>query len=256
MITEAWIDATRLHGDPPQSFPIALSSLDGLGSPSPRDNRPERSRRHGVIDLTTYYSGRVLNLRGKASGPTQLALWTTVDDLKRQFALNGLTHVFKVKRAGLSFLERCVVSVSSPLEVEMRVVGEIVTWSVVVTAADPRLYVDTPSSISFAASGNASNGGNFNTYPVVTFHGGGTNPGLRNNELSADNVIQMAYVMGGSDTIVVDMAAHTVKLNGADRPDILDVAASAFWGLVSGSNSLTKVGGAVSVDVAWRDARI
>lgn len=256
MIAEAFIDSLRLHGDPPHGYPCALRSFDGLGSPNSRENRPERARRHGAVELTTYYGARVIALAGIINGTSDADMWTQVDTLKRSFALVGSPHVLKFKRQGLAYFERCVVTVGSPLELPLRVVGPVVPWSATIVAADPRLYADTVSSASFAATATVTNGGNFGTPPVITFHGGGTNPGIQNTDLATENLIQMTYVMAGGDTIVVDVAARSVTLNGADRPDILNAATSSFWSLVSGTNALVKVGGATSIDIAWRDARI
>lgn len=255
MIADAYIDDVHVH-DLSVTGKCALSRFGGLGTPPPRDDRPNRARRHGAIELTTYYQPRVFDIAGYVREVSSSAAWDTFDDIGEAIALNGLTHVLKFKRLGKSYFERCEVSVGAVLEPALRSMGDVIPWSVVLVAADPRLYVDTASTLSFASSGTATNSGNFSTPPVITFHGAGTNPGLRNNALAAENEIRMAYTMVGGDTIVVDVKQRSVKLNGAERPDIVNMAATDFWSLVAGANGLTKLGGAVTIDVDWRSARI
>lgn len=256
MIAEAYIDTYQLHGSPPQNYTCALRAFDGLGTPDQRANRPDRARRHGVIELTTYYGARVFEIDGYLSGSDTTDMWTKVDNLKQHFAMTGIQHVLKWRRQGLPYRERCEVVVGGPLDLPLRVVGPIVTWHATLVAADPRMYSDTLNTQTFAAAATLTNAGNFNTPPVITFNGPGTNPGLRNDELAAENEIHIKYTMGSGDAVVVDVAERTVTLNGADRPDLLDLATSDFWSLGYGDTHVTKLGGAASIQVDWRDARI
>lgn len=255
MIAEAYIGSLNIH-DLSVTGTVALSRFGGLGTPDPREDRPDRARRHGGIELTTYYHPRVWDIEGYIRGPNENALWDTLDTLKEALALNGLTHTLKWKRMGKSYLERATVVVGSTIDPVLHVSGQTMPFAMTLVSADPRLYVDTAETITFAGAGTATNSGNFSTPPTITFQGGGTNPGLRNNALAAENQINMSYTMLSGDTIVVDVGARTVKLNGIDRPDILNMATTDFWSLTTGANSLTKLGGAVSVTVDWRSARI
>lgn len=257
MIIEAYIDGTQIHDISGAAAvgSYALTSFNGLGTPTPRTNRPARARRHGLYELTTYYDGRAITLEGRVKESAFAAFWAAVDELKQQFALNGLVHVLKWKRQGEEFLFRSSVSVAN--ELEMNIVGGRTTpqmnWSVDLIAYDPRIYKDLLEDFTFSSTANVTNDGNFNTMPVITFNSPGTNPGLRNDALSAENEINFDYGGGGS-ALVVDMLRREVHLDGASRPDLIDLPNTSFWSLVTGTNHLTKIGGASSIKIEWRAA--
>lgn len=257
MIASVTVDGSNVHT---VGGSVRLNRFDGLGSPAPRDNRPARAREHGAADFTTYYEPRVFNLEGYVVGSSLSAMWPLVDTLKQQFALNGLTHILRWVRETDALTYRAVVSVNSPLEIDLPLSGRHCEFAVTLVAADPRIYNNTLDSGSFASpatSVTVTNDGNFNTAPVVTFTGAGTNPGLRNGALTAENELRLTYTMVAGDTIVVDHGGKTVKLNGASRPDILNLTnPSHFWKLAAGSNALTLLGTAASVLVEFRDSWI
>lgn len=253
-----FLDSLQLYGTGTDSNYV-MKDFKGLGNPAPRADRSDRSRRHGVYDLTTYYSSRTFSgeLWIRGNDPEDwTGFWTAYDAVMDalNYGTPGKTLTFT--RSGLSYSEYCEVTVNEDMEPVFPSPSQpLATIPFAVVAADPRIYKTTLSTLSFASSGAATNNGNFNTSPKITFNGAGTNPGLSNAALAAENQINILYTMTGGDEIEVDCLARTVKLNGALRPDILISATSSFWGLVSGSNTLTKLGGAVSVDVEWHDAR-
>lgn len=258
MITEAYIDGLKIHdtttGVP--TYPFAISDAPGLmGSGTPREDRPQKSRRHGLYELTSYYDGRAISLSGRCLETSHSALWASIDQLKQKFALSGLTHVLKWRRYGESFLMRAEVSPASEIEIERKAgfTTPYVTWHVDLIAADPRMYKDDLESLTFASAATITNSGNFNSPPIITFNSPGSDPGLRNNELSAENEIKFDYG-GGGTALVVDVREREITLDGTRRPDLIDPLANDFWSLVTGSNSLTKTGGATSITIQWRAA--
>ena len=105
-----------------------------------------------------------------------------------------------------------------------------------------------------------ANAGNFETPPVLTIAGPVINPILDNDTLG--DSIALVIALGESDRLVVDVAARSVKLNGAPRLDLLDVAATTdWWQLSPGTNKLRLRGtgmasGVTELSVSFRDARI
>lgn len=257
MITAAYINDVQIHNVSGAAAigSYALTSFSGLGTPTPRTNRPPRSRRHGLYELTTYYDGRAIALEGRVTASAFAGFWTAVDALKKAFALSGLVHTLKWKRQGESFLFRSAVSVANELEIE--IVGGRTTprahWAVDLIAYDPRMYKDLLEDFTFASTASVTNDGNFNTPPIITFNSPGANPGLRNDELSSEDEINFDYA-GGGTALRVDMFTREITLDGTARPDLLSLSDSSFWSLVSGSNHLTKIGGATSIKVEWRAA--
>lgn len=260
MIDKLFIDDLQiagLDGNGDRLPYYSITKFDGLGEPSPRANRPDRSRRHGSYDLTTYFSHREFEIDLWVHSEDWDTFWTALDAVKSALAVGSGTQVLTLRRLGWDFTEYAEITLEGGIETRWPHAGTpICQLSFGAVASDPRLYATTLSSINFAATGNASNDGNFNTPPLITFNGAGTNPGLRNDALTTENEINIIYVMTGGDDIEVDCLARTVKLNGTSRPDILDSSSSFFWRLTAGDNSLQKLGGAVSIDIAWHDARI
>lgn len=261
MMEEVALDAIQLYGTG-TSANLTLKDFKGLGNPAPRANRNDRARRHGALDLTTYYTSRTWTgemwIMADGTDPADWAnFWTAYDVFMGALDYGVPTKELIFKRKGLAYEEFSSVTIDEEMEPEFPSPGQPicrVPFSLV--SADPRLYGLTLNTTTFTTTGTAVNGGNFGTSPLIRFNGAGTNPGLRNDALSTENVVQCTYVMGGGDEIEVDCLARTVKLNGVLRPDILAAGSSFFWGLVAGSNGMTKLGGAASVDVEWHDARI
>jgi hypothetical protein len=258
VITEAYIDGLKIHdtttGLP--TYPFALSGAEGLlDTGVPREDRPQKARRHGLYELTSYYDGRPITLDGRCVETSHTNLWSSLDLLKQRFALSGLVHTLKWRRYGEAFLMRADVTVNSKIEIVMKpgFISPRAEWHVDLIAADPRMYKDALDTVTFSSAGNASNDGNFNSPPVITFNTPGVNPGLRNDELSAENEIKFTYG-GGGTALVVDVKEREITLDGTSRPDLINPLANDFWSLVSGINHLTKTGGATSVTVEWRDA--
>lgn len=261
MIEELYIDDMQLLGAGAAANYITIANFKGLGNPSPRTNRPPRSRRHGAIELSTYYGPRTFSFDIIIDGDTPgdwVGFWTAFDDLCEIISYGDPdSRKLTFKRAGLSYQEFSYVKVDEDVDPIWPHSGTpICRFPIVCTAVDPRLYVNEVQELNFASTGNVVNGGNFSSPPLIRFNGAGTDPGLRNTTLDTENEINIDYTMIGGDEIEVDCRARTVKLNGVDRPDIFVASTSFFWSLTKGTNALQKLGGAVSIDVEWRDARI
>lgn len=261
MMDSIYVDSLQIWGTGTVSNYV-LEGFKGLGNPTPRANRRDRSRRHGVIDLSTYYTSRTWTgtmwIMADASTPEDWdSFWTAYDTFMETlgYGVPGKTLTFT--RKGLTYSEYCEITVDVDMEPEFpNPSAPLCKVPLEWVAADPRLYATALQDINFASSGNASNGGNFSSAPLIRFNGAGTNPGIENASLSTENELNILYTMIGGDEIEVDCLARTVKLNGALRPDILDASNSFFFSLRKGTNTLNKLGGAASIDVEWHDARI
>lgn len=237
-----------------------LRALNGLGSPTPRQDVTDRAARHGAIDRTLFYSGRVLELQGVLSG-IEADVWATFDSLKAKLAL-GSSHVLRFRRTGRLEDEQLEVIVASTVDdgTSYDAPG-VVKYGVSLHAADPRIYsaalrsssyfpgvaisgggVDLPLAfpLMFDTGGagllEVGNGGTFDTPPVLTITGPVVNPILDN--VTTGKSIEFVCVLGSSDVIEVDVAARSVTLNGASRPDLLTPQATTWWELAPGTNEI------------------
>lgn len=260
-----------------------LLRVAGLGSPTPRQATFQRAERHGSSDHTAYYEGRVIDLGGLVIAPDDATLWAAWDALKGKLAL-GTDRIITFRRRGLSFDERAVVRVASPVDAEFVVGSPVIRWAVSLFAGDPRIYGAVLRSANYdpaaalAGGGMAvpmtfpltftvtttselqvANDGQFPSPPVLRVTGPVINPSVDNDTIGA--TLRLVYSLGSSDTIEIDVAARTLKLNGASRPDLLDASSSTWWNLAPGTNRLRLRGsgmalGSTLLTVEYRDARI
>lgn len=148
------------------------------------------------------------------------------------------------------------------------------------TAYDPIIYAGTAQSqtgiavpagggltfplvfpLTFESSGSTGqvtiyNNGNIETYPTLTITGLMTNPLIRNT--TTGETFQLTYTSLVSDTIVIDMKARTVTLNGTTNLLGDVVAGSDWWTLTPGANTVAVSTGSTSdtgtLGISWRSA--
>jgi hypothetical protein len=113
---------------------------------------------------------------------------------------------------------------------------------------------DVPFGASSGGSASVTNAGNYATAPLITITGPCTNPYVSLGSAT----MKLNLTLGVSDVVVIDMAAMTVTLNGADRQNA-PAFGSAWWSIPVGTYSV-GVGSSDSAAVAalftiqWRDA--
>jgi hypothetical protein len=292
VITSVWVDDEQIHRTPS----YALSSISGMGKPAPRQDKTDRVRGHGVVDSTTYYDARVLQLQGRCAGATTEALPDLLDTLEALFALDGADHVLRFTRQGRAFDEFVRFRVASDFQYDLAGAVRVVKWSVSLLAADPRIYradvtegvyvptaagdtggVSFPLSFPLEFSGSSgaaagmelTNGGNFPTPPVWTITGPVVNPTIVSDLPGAPAIATVGCALNAGDTLVIDVASRSVLLGGVtERPDLIDASQTSWFELPGKSASnptgvtTVRLGGsgmdpaATSLAVSYHDARI
>lgn len=285
-VTEAYIGALQVHGG---GTGIELTRFRGFGgSPIPRRERFARARRHGSVDRTQFYEGRIFELAGGMYADSDQALWGLLDSLKEEVALaeNALA-LLRWHRQGLSDDEQSEVKVEGELEYEFAA-GEplgLLKWALTLFAPDPRIYGATlkagsydPTTagtgfglafplafaLTFPGEGSAThlsveNQGRYPTPPVLTATGPVTNP-IFENDTTGEFITTQELALLAGQTLEIDVAARSVILDGmAERPDFIDASATTWWELVKGVNLLrlngqAMVGGQTQLAVSFRDA--
>lgn len=211
-----------------------LATLEGWDSSDVRSEYTEREADHGSWASPVYLGARPITLTGTITAPDRGTLEAAMEQLRVAAALTDTTLVVYE----LAVPKQCTVRRSGkPLLAY--VTDRIATYSVMVTAADPRRYSTTlqsgtaslPSTtggltfpatfpITFSAttvSGqiNAVNSGTFETRPVLTVAGPVTAPSVA--ALYPDGTVkQLIYSLDlqSGDVLTIDTDAHTVILNG------------------------------------------
>jgi hypothetical protein len=212
----------------------ALQSLDGWDSGEVRSEYTDRESDHGAWASPVYLGSRPITLTGTVTAPDRATLEDALERLRTAAALSDTTLiVYELTGAKQVTVRRS----GKPLFAY--VTDRIATYSVLVTAGDPRRYSTTlqtgttglPSTtggltfpitfpITFSAvtvSGqiNVVNGGTMDTRPVITITGPVVAPTV--SALYPDGTVrQLIYSqdLGTGDALVIDTDAHTVVLNG------------------------------------------
>jgi hypothetical protein len=107
-----------------------------------------------------------------------------------------------------------------------------------------------------SGEGTAANGGDLNTYPVITLSGPLTNPTIRNVTTGLSMQLQMTILTGA--TVVIDMQNKTIIQDGSINQLDKMTAGSDWWWLQPGNNTIrlttstsAQTGTAV---LSWHDA--
>lgn len=210
-----------------------LSAIQGWDSPDVRTTYQERQADHGAWAGPTYLQARVLTITGTIAADTAATLETALEQLQAAASLSDTTlTVYE------SIPKQVTARRSGRLLIE-RVTDRIASYSVLLTAADPRRYSTTLQSQSTAlpsvtggltlpitmpititattVSGTITlaNAGTIASRPVLTVTGPAPSPTIRSQRPDG-TVTQLLYsdTLLAGDVLVIDCAARTVILNG------------------------------------------
>jgi len=210
-----------------------LQSLEGWDSPESRSEFTDREGDHGAWASPVYLGSRPLTLSGTIIAPTRDFLEAAMDRLR---VASGLTDTVltvwetvpkqtTVRRSGKPLMQY--------------VTDTVATYSVMVTAADPRRYstslqsetTQLPSSsggltppvtppltstaVTVAGEITADNDGTFETRAIFTVTGPADSPQIL-TAMPDGSVVFLNYtdILFAGDVLVIDTDAKTCVLNG------------------------------------------
>ncbi len=229
MIDYFFVDDLQIHG----AATLSVRKMRGLGSPVPRESVRTHASRHGAIDSTKFYDGRVLEIEGQVLATSPALTWGAFDTLKGKLAL-GQQRTLRFRRNGLSQDEQISALVSSVVDQQIATEnGPVIFYSAAFFAGDPRIYSATLKSGTYDPTASLSGGGadvvtgggmdfplvfttttateleltnsgQFKTPPILTVKGPVGNP-IIDNDTTGES-IYLLYSLGTADTIVVDVA--------------------------------------------------
>jgi hypothetical protein len=254
---------------------IGTDGLQGWDSAEIRSTVTQRQSAHGAWMGKTYLSERPITLAGTIVAPTASLLDGAVEQLLAVVPLDDFTTL--------------TVYESTPKQAAVRRSGKpivkhetdtVATWSLLVTAPDPRRYgVDLrtastglpsttgglvlPAAPPWALSAvtvsgfiSATNEGSIATFPVITIAGPVQQPTVTVRQ--ADGTITaLAYSgdLASGDVLTLDCANHTASVGGSSRRRYL----SGDWPVIPPGGAEILFGSAVysataSLAATWRSA--
>lgn len=246
------------------AWTINPDGLQGWDGPDVRTQYTDREADHGSWAGPTYLAARVITLAGVITAPSQSALDTAIEQLSAAVSLTDTLLV-----VAETIPKQALVRRSGKVLVA-RQTDRIATYSVLVTAADPRRYstvlqsqsvglpvttggltlpITLPITITATTvSGQftLTNAGSMSTRPVLTITGPVTTPTIL-VQYPDGTVKQLVYTdtLQAGDVLVIDPNSRTVTLNGTtSRRRYL----SGTWPEIPANSSATFLWSALSYD--------
>jgi hypothetical protein len=207
-----------INGVDPKTYGFKLAAapawLDGPPVRVPRANRPLRPG--SIILAASQEAERRLSLRGYVEGATAAAARANLDKLQ------ALLHAPSL---AIAFADRPGVTITGYLDGAVQVppgpasqLATTLDLSCEIVCPDPFFYSDAQTSIAFGAAGNFCPQGTAPVRPVLSLFPAGNNANptftLYNSAGAALASLALTVSMVNGDTLVVDMAACTVRKNG------------------------------------------
>lgn len=254
---QATLGAVALGAVDAQGVAWHLQTLEGWDSPDVRSEFTEREGDHGSWASPVYLGSRPVTLGGTIVAPSQPLLEQAMDQLRAAAGLDDTTLTVWESVPKQATVRRS----GKPL---MQYVTDVTaTYSVMVTAADPRRYGTilqsgstglpvttggltlaatmpwTLSATTVAGQIVATNAGTFDTRPVLVLDGPVTAPKIL-AQLPDGSVQLLTYSqdLASGEQLVIDTDAHTVILNGqASRRRFLTI--SNGWPTIPAQSTVT-----------------
>lgn len=254
-----------------------LQTLEGWDSPDVRAEFTDREADHGAWASPVYLGSRPVTLAGTIVAPSRALLESAMDRLRAAAALTDT-----VLTVWETVPKQATVRRSGKLLTQY-VTDTTATYSVMVTAADPRRYSTTAQSgttglpattgglafpaafpLTFSATSvsgqiNAVNSGSADTRPVLTITGPVVAPVIA--ALYPDGTVrQLIYALDlvTGDVLTIDTDAHTVLLGSVSRRRFMTVAGG--WPTIPAGSSVNyqfqsgTYNGTAMLSAAWRSA--
>ncbi|RPE27276.1 phage tail domain-containing protein [Kitasatospora cineracea] len=247
------------------AWTIGRDGLQGWDGTDVRTQATDRTADHGSWAGDTYLASRPITLAGTITAPDLATLDTAIEQLQSAVSLTDILLVVNE-----TIPKQALVRQSGKPLVRLET-DRIASYSVMLTAADPRRYstvlqqqsaalpgttggltLPLTPPITITASGAAGtfvlvNEGSIATRPVLTV--AGPIPGFNVVTTRPDGTLaaQLSYsdTLNAGDVLVIDCDAHTVTLNGAvSRRRYL----SGGWPEIPARSSLTVSWGSVGYD--------
>jgi len=254
-----------------------LQNLEGWDSPEVRSEFTDREGDHGAWASPVYLGSRPITLAGTIVAPSRALLEQAMNQLRVAAGLGDT-----VLTVGETVPKQATVRRSGKVLAQY-VTDTVATYSVMVTAADPRRYstdlqsgtTNLPSTsgglvfpatfpISMSATTvagqiSAANLGDVDTRPVLTIAGPVVAPTVA--ALYQDGTVrQLVYSqdLQSGEQLVIDTDAHTVMLGSVSRRRFLTV--SAGWptipagAVVAFQFQSSTYNSSATLNATWRSA--
>lgn len=261
---------------------ILQTPIEGLDAPDYRLNYYDKPGEDGGVVSSAFYGSRMVSLNGIVRGGSPQGFENARHALVAACAINKdstgfpeLTRLTFKTLAGNSYFIDAIVR--RPI-IAFDQVGYS-KFLITAQASDPAIYGATVQSsgtivrasgsgfiwpfiwpftwgTSTGGSATLNNQGNMPTYPIITIRGSATNPFIYNTTLG--RYMQLNYILGTNDVLVIDMKEKTITLNGVTSLLIYKTSGAEWWWLEPGNDVISYSTGSSSdtgtVEITWYNA--
>jgi len=274
-LQNAYVDGVKIHDVDDLGNDYAIKSA--IRTRIPRESRRPRARALGSVDRSEFYDGQVIELEGHCDAGSDLATEDALDELGWLFSLTadanpplpagsgGRDHVFTFRRLGRLEDETLLFREANAFEAPAKGWAGLASWSVTLFGPDPRIYSTVQTSGSYdpvppppnyglvfpldpVAGGVIfavpltqalliENSGTAPTPPLLTVTGPVTNP-IIDNDLTGEHFYTTGVELTLGEQMVVDVAKHTVRVQGELRQDVVDARQTTWFDIRRGPNYL------------------
>lgn len=247
------------------------------GGPPVRLELTNRPQRDGTFDAPSLRAARVVTIEGTAVAPDPQTMERARNTLAAVLADGSALQPLTVQERTLT--RRAMVRLSAETKIA-DTTPYTFTWSMQVTAPDPIRYgveqhtagcglpepglgIEFPVAwpLDFGQPQDGSmvlgNAGTVTTWPVWTITNACVRPVVRRT--GTGEQLGFGLALADGDVLVVDVAARTVRLNGASRRAAL-LPGSTWFGLSPGNTGVEfdahRTDAPATLSASWRDAWI
>jgi hypothetical protein len=249
----------------------ALLGVDGMDG-APTDGQViQRAGDHGGYATPQFYGARPITMRVRATAPSQAARdgaralvqqVVPVSDLATLVYDEPIPKTLMVRRSGVlheSYPTLVDVDFTigllapDPRKYGARTSVTVIANSQTLGVVYPLTYPVTYPAQAPPGAATVTNGGNFETRPLIAITGPVTGPAVY-NQTSGQTISFSTLTLGTTDQLVIDLLAKVAYLNGAQLPADLW---SSWWVLDPGTSQiiLQGAGGAgATMTISFNDA--
>jgi|SRR5688572_23237553 len=256
---------------------VGITGLDDL--PDVRTSDIPRPSDHGLYPGPDFAAGRIIEVEVEVTGATEAAFRANVEALAAATILRS-DETALVFRLPAFTGDRQIFARPRrrAIPTDMGYVLQVGRAVLQFAAADPRVYAATLATLSvtaatsgggrtynrtynltYAAGGTggtlmATNAGNFPTRPILTVTGPSDTPRIEN--VTAGKALEVGLSLAAGEFLVIDTDERTVMLGGTSSRYSSLTAASRWWELAPGDNSLkfTSASNVGTLQVSYRSA--
>ena len=228
---------------------IDISKIEGLDPTNSRVDVSNKMLDHGGFIFADFLEHRKITIRGNISGGANFD--AALLALKTAFLPQVATLPFTFKIPGYVEQRINCLPTRRNYDIDNAYSLSYAEFLVELQAEDPRIYSEALVVSTDSSPMTLTNDGIFPTPLIIELTGSTTDPTTIVNS-TVGSTLEFDIALGAGEVLLIDVLNRSVKLDGVNRYDLLDLVNSEWWYLAPGANTVTYSGG--TIEVSYRHA--